>query len=91
MTPAAPAAASAISKDAALTRAAYARHVRDWLRDQRQNLKAAYHQRAQPDRNLRLHAAVVEYLDARLAMSQPSIPHPAEPVSVPVTIRAVQR
>jgi len=38
-----------------------------------------------------LHGAVVEYLDARLAMSQPSIRHPAEPVAVPVTIRAAQR
>jgi hypothetical protein len=39
----------------------------------------------------RLYDAVVEYLDARVAMTQPSIRHPAEPVTVPVTIRAVQR
>ena len=49
------------------TRAAYARHIRDWLADQRLKLKAAYRIRPQPDRNLRQHAAVVDHAVARIA------------------------
>ena len=51
----------------ALTRAAYARHIRDWLNDQRAALKRAYQQRPQPDRNLRQHAAIVDHAIARIA------------------------
>ncbi|MEP7157219.1 MAG: [protein-PII] uridylyltransferase, partial [Betaproteobacteria bacterium] len=49
------------------TRAAYARHIRDWLTDQRATLKAAYRARPQPDRNLRQHAAIVDHAISRIA------------------------
>jgi len=52
----------------ALTRAAYTRHIRDWLADQRANLKAAYRSRPQPDRNLRQHAAIVDHAISRIAI-----------------------
>ena len=51
-----------------LTRAAYARHVRESLKAQRTALKHAYQQRPQPDRNLRQHAAVVDHAIARIAV-----------------------
>ncbi len=51
----------------AFTRAAYAKHVRDWLQEQRQYLKSAYQKRPQPDRNLRNHAAVVDQAVRRIA------------------------
>ena len=63
---AADAAARKAERDA-LTRAAYAKVVRDWLKDQREKLKNAYHKRPQPDRNLRRHAAVVDQAVARIA------------------------
>ncbi len=52
----------------ALTRAAYARHIRDWLKEQRARLKAAYHARPQPDRNLRQHAEIVDHAISRIAI-----------------------
>ena len=52
----------------ALTRAAYARHIRDWLKNQRATLKDAYHIRPQPDRNLRQHAAIVDHAIVRIAI-----------------------
>ncbi len=51
----------------ASTRAAYARHTRDWLAGQRAALKRAYQQRPQPDRNLRQHAAIVDDVISRIA------------------------
>jgi [protein-PII] uridylyltransferase len=51
-----------------LTRAAYARHIRDWLADQRKTLKDSYRLRPQPDRNLRQHAATVDHAVARIAV-----------------------
>jgi len=51
-----------------LTRAAYARHIRDWLADQRKRLKDSYRLRPQPDRNLRQHAAIVDHAVARIAV-----------------------
>ncbi|MEO8136197.1 MAG: [protein-PII] uridylyltransferase [Betaproteobacteria bacterium] len=52
----------------ALTRAAYARHIRDWLSEQRAALKRAYQKRPQPDRNLRQHAAIVDHVISRIAV-----------------------
>ena len=49
------------------TRAAYAKHIRDWLQEQRALLKDLYHERAQPDRNLRRHAAIVDQAVCRIA------------------------
>ncbi len=51
----------------ALTRAAYAKHIRDWLQEQRDTLKNSYRVRPQPDRNLRRHAAVVDQAVGRIA------------------------
>ncbi|MEO8386523.1 MAG: [protein-PII] uridylyltransferase, partial [Betaproteobacteria bacterium] len=51
----------------ALTRAAYAKHIRDWLLDQRAALQDAYRKRPQPDRNLRRHAAIVDQAVNRIA------------------------
>ena len=51
----------------ALTRAAYAKHIRDWLQDQRDTLKKSYRVRPQPDRNLRRHAAAVDQAVGRIA------------------------
>lgn len=51
----------------ALTRAAYAKHIRDWLLEQRTALQDAYRRRPQPDRNLRRHAAVVDQAVVRIA------------------------
>ena len=50
------------------TRAAYARHIRDWLNEQRATLKRAYRMRPQPDRNLRQHAATVDHAISRIAV-----------------------
>ena len=50
-----------------LIRATNAKHIRDWLQDQRAALKAAYNKRPQPDRNLRRHAAVVDQAVGRIA------------------------
>ncbi len=63
----APPAHTASADSQTLTRVAYARHIRDWLNDQRATLKRAYQQRPQPDRNLRQHAAVVDHAIARIA------------------------
>ena len=52
----------------ASTRATYAKHIRDWLREQRAALKEAYQKRPQPDRNLRRHAAVVDDAIRRIAI-----------------------
>ncbi|MBL8524848.1 MAG: [protein-PII] uridylyltransferase [Betaproteobacteria bacterium] len=51
-----------------LTRAAYAKHIRDWLADQRNTLKENYRKRPQADRNLRQHAAIVDHAIARIAV-----------------------
>ena len=51
----------------ALTRAAYAKHIRDWLLEQRAALQAAYRRRPLPDRNLRRHAAIVDQVINRIA------------------------
>ena len=49
------------------TRAAYAKHIRDWLIEQRETLRNAYGKRAEPDRNLRRHAALVDDVVRRIA------------------------
>ena len=48
-------------------RAAYVKRIRDWLQGQRDALRSAYLKRAQPDRNLRRHAAVVDEAVSRIA------------------------
>lgn len=48
-------------------RPTYAKHIREWLLEQRAALKAAYRKRAQPDRNLRRHAALVDDVISRIA------------------------
>ena len=50
-----------------LTRAAYAKQIRDWLLEQRAAIKDAYIQRPQPDRSLRRYAAVVDNVVGRIA------------------------
>ena len=50
-----------------LARATHAKHIRDWLQDQRAALRAAYNKRPQPDRNLRRHAALVDQAVGRIA------------------------
>ncbi len=68
-TDAAPSAPEAAAAPALATqaRAAYAKRIRDWLQGQRDALRSAYHKRAQPDRNLRRHAAVVDEAVSRIA------------------------
>ena len=48
-------------------RTAYAKQIRDWLLAQRGALKTSYRKRAEPDRNLRRHAAVVDEAVVRIA------------------------
>ncbi len=56
-----------VEQRSALTRAAYAKHIRDWLLAQRAALQEAYRKRPQPDRNLRRHAAIVDQAINRIA------------------------
>ena len=68
-TDAAPSAPEAAAAPALATqaRAAYAKRIGDWLQAQRDALRIAYLKRAQPDRNLRRHAAVVDDAVSRIA------------------------
>ena len=56
-----------VEQRSALTRATYAKHIRDWLVEQRAALQDAYRRRPQPDRNLRRHAAIVDQAINRIA------------------------
>ena len=64
--PSAPALAT-VGTPASHARASYVKRIRDWLHAQRNALRSAYHKRAQPDRNLRRHAAVVDEAVSRIA------------------------
>ena len=65
----APATLSPVASDTreSHTRTTYSKHIRDWLFAQRAALKVAYRKRAQPDRNLRRHAALVDEVIAHIA------------------------
>ena len=49
------------------TRVIYAKQLREWLIAERETLRNAYRKRAEPDRNLRRHAAVVDDAVRRIA------------------------
>ena len=62
-------------------RSAYARQIRDGLNAQRSALKRDYQKRAQPDRNLRQHAAMVDDTISRIAVDI-GLPHTLAIVAV---------